>query len=309
MELPAIVSEQEWQESRARKALHITNGDATVPGLRGTGLAHAIVPWRDVAARGACARRARRRAAARPRRVPGRPRRGRHRHGERVRRARSRARGASDGEFVLWFEADLYDQLQIAPDPRKAARARGAAGPDHADLHRRAPRDRPLRRARRAEPGAARAACPTTAAATLTGAALDHAARAWAAFRAADPGALGAIAATRSRELRFLGEAFDRLSREYPSTRDGLSLTERRILTAVAGGAPTAGAAFVRSRRPGGAALPRRHLVLRDDLPPGPGADAAPGGRAGGGRSTGTRARGSRRRSPGARGDATTTSR
>ena len=43
-----------------------------------------------------------------------------------------------------------------------------------------------------------------------------------------------------------MAEAFDRLSREYPSTRDGLSLTERRILAAVAVGAPTAEAAFVR---------------------------------------------------------------
>jgi len=52
--------------------------------------------------------------------------------------------------------------------------------------------------------------------------------------------------ATPSRELRFVAEAFDRLCREYPSTRDGLSLTERRILAAVAEGVPTAGAAFAR---------------------------------------------------------------
>jgi hypothetical protein len=30
------------------RALHLTNGDCTVPGLRGTGLAQIIVPWRDV---------------------------------------------------------------------------------------------------------------------------------------------------------------------------------------------------------------------------------------------------------------------
>ena len=53
--------------------------------------------------------------------------------------------------------------------------------------------------------------------------------------------------ATPSRELRFVAEAFDRLSREYPSTRDGLSLTERRLLAAVAEGAETAGSAFVRA--------------------------------------------------------------
>ncbi len=56
-----------------------------------------------------------------------------------------------------------------------------------------------------------------------------------------------AIADARCGELRFLGEAFDRLSREYPATRDGLSLTERRILAAVADGACDAESAFVRA--------------------------------------------------------------
>ena len=68
---------------------------------------------------------------------------------------------------------------------------------------------------------------------------------AWAALRAPDPRGLAAIVAARSPELRFLPEAFDRLGREYPWTRDGLSLTERRLLAAVADGAATAGAAFV----------------------------------------------------------------
>ena len=81
----------------------------------------------------------------------------------------------------------------------------------------------------------------------MTGAALEHATRAWAALRAPEPAGLGSIAGTPSRELRFLAEAFDRLSREYPSTRDGLSLTERRILAAVSEGAETAGAAFTRT--------------------------------------------------------------
>jgi hypothetical protein len=58
----------------------------------------------------------------------------------------------------------------------------------------------------------------TNARARLTPAALQLAATAWAAFRAPTPGGLGPIAAARLGELRFLGEAFDRLSREYPST-------------------------------------------------------------------------------------------
>jgi hypothetical protein len=79
---------------------------------------------------------------------------------------------------------------------------------------------------------------------------------AWAALRAPLPGGLGAIAATASPELRFLGEAFDRLSREYPSTRDGLSLTERRVLAAAADGARTVGEVFARV----GAREARPHL-------------------------------------------------
>jgi hypothetical protein len=76
--------------------------------------------------------------------------------------------------------------------------------------------------------------------------ALALASRAWAALRAPDPRGLAAIVAARSPELRFMPEAFDRLGREYPWTRDGLSLTERRLLAAIAEGAATAGEAFVR---------------------------------------------------------------
>ena len=87
---------------------------------------------------------------------------------------------------------------------------------------------------------------PASAATPLSPAALELAARAWAALRAPEPAGLGAIAAARSQELRFLGEAFDRLSREYPSIRDGLSLTERRVLAATGDGWSGAGAVFGR---------------------------------------------------------------
>ena len=150
-----------------------------------------------------------------------------------------------DGEYVLWFEADLYDQLQLTqilaklrelevPPSRITlicigeypgiAHFGGLGELDSEQLSR----------------------LPATAAATLTAPALELATRAWSALRAPDPGGLGEIATTPSPELRFVDEAFDRLSREYPSTRDGLSLTERRILAAVADGAQTAGAAFER---------------------------------------------------------------
>lgn len=227
-------------------ALHVTNGDAT--DIPGTGLAERVVYWRDVLHEGpvpavppARLRAIRARFLAED---------GRNGDAETIASgfaARDRALDANkDGEYVLWFEADLYDQLQIIQILARLAELRvpaervtlisigehpgiarfGGLGELRADQLRELPR--------------------TNAAARLTTAALDLATAAWAAFRAETPAGLPAVAATRSGELRFLGEAFDRLGREYPSTRDGLSLTERRILAAVSGGATDAGDAFVR---------------------------------------------------------------
>ena len=233
-------------EEEMAAALHVSNGDAT--DLPGTGLARRVLYWRDVLHEGPV-----------PTVGP-----------EELRRIRAafltsggaddRAEGASmfldrdrtlaenrDGRYVLWFEADLYDQLQIIQILDRL----GGLG---------VPADRITLICIGEHPGIARFGglgeltaeqlreLPATkACARLTAAALELAARAWAAFRAPSPDGLGAIAATRSGELRFLGEAFDRLSREYPATRDGLSLTERRVLAAVADGAADAGTAFVRA--------------------------------------------------------------
>jgi len=230
----------------ARRPLHVTNGDATVPGLRGAGLAGTIMPWRDVLHEGP---------------VPDVP-------DDQLRRVRAafldhwnaedigtetelaeRDRalaGHRDGEYVLWFEADLYDQLQLIQILATLRALEVPAGRitlicigEHLGIaHFGGLGELSAEQLGR---------LPATASTILTAAALEHATRAWAALRASDPAALGSIVATPSPELRFLAEAFDRLSREYPSTRDGLSLTERRILAAVADGASTAGAAFVRA--------------------------------------------------------------
>jgi hypothetical protein len=218
----------------APAALHVTNGDIVVDLLRRAGLADAALAWADVLHEGpvpaglddAGLRRVRAQflagadgvdASAALARLE----------------ARDRALAANrDGEYLLWFEADLYDQLQIA----QILAALGDLG---------------------VAPGRVTLICigeypgiahfgglgelePEQlggllgAATRLTPDALDLGAAAWAALRADHPGGLGAIAASRSPELRFLGEAFDRLSREYPSARDGLSLTERRLLAATA---------------------------------------------------------------------------
>jgi hypothetical protein len=228
------------------EALHISNGDATdVPG---TGLARRVVYWRDVLHEGPV-----------PDVAPDELRRIRagyltdHHGAERAGTMRQLAErdqaleAGRDREYVLWFEADLYDQLQVAEILARLAdlgvpaeRITLICIGEHAGIAR-------FGGLGELTAGQLRELPHTSACARLTPAALELATRAWAAFRAPSPGDLGAIAATRLGELRFLGEAFDRLSREYPATRDGLSLTERRVLAAVADGAPDAGTAFVRA--------------------------------------------------------------
>src|SRR5262245_17077209 len=227
-------------------ALHVSNGDAT--DVSGTGLASRVLYWRDALHDGPV-------PAVEP---------------EELRRIRAdflaqtfsidrvecmaqfaerdRVLEANrDGEYVLWFEADLYDQLQIIQVLSRlaelgvpAARITLICIGEHAGLPHFGGLGELTSEQLRRLPA-------TDACARLTPNALELAARAWDAFTAATPEGLGAIAATRSGELRFLGEAFDRLSREYPSTRDGLSLTQRRVMAAVGDGARDAGSAFVRA--------------------------------------------------------------
>jgi hypothetical protein len=225
--------------------LHVTNGDITADLLRRAGLAGDALVWADVLHEGP---------------VPG----GLDDDGLRRVRAgflagvdgidsdgvrrrfevRDRTLAAGrDGRYLLWFEADLYCQLQLA----QILAALGALGvaPDRITLVciGEYPGIARFGGLGQLEPGQLPGLLDGAAA--LTPAAMELAGAAWAALRAGDPGGLGRVAASRSPELRFLGEAFDRLGREYPSTRDGLSLTERRLLAAVAA-APgaTAAAAF-----------------------------------------------------------------
>jgi hypothetical protein len=227
------------------EALHVSNGDAT--DLPGTGLAQRLIYWRDALHEGpvpAVSSAELRRIRATFLIAAGVDDR---REGEQMFTERDRTLEANRaGEYVLWFEADLYDQLQIIQILSRLAElgvpaeritlicigehpeiARfGGLGELHPDQLRELPATKACKR--------------------LTPAALDLATQAWAALRAPEPTGLATITATRSTDLRFLGEAFDRLSREYPSTRDGLSLTERRVLAAVAIGAQDAGTAFTR---------------------------------------------------------------
>ena len=141
--------------------------------------------------------------------------------------------------MVLWFEHDLYDQLQLvdalalaAPDGtpelvvvgsfpgRPGFRGLGELTADELET---------------LWPGRVPASQDTLAAAVS----------AWAAVRHPDPSALAAAAGADLPGLPFLRPALLRLLEELPAPGDGLSGTERRALQAIAAGAATPAAAFL----------------------------------------------------------------
>jgi hypothetical protein len=117
------------------EALHISNGDATdVPG---TGLARRVIYWRDILHEGPV-----------PAEAPAELRRIRidylsaYESVERAEAMRqfterdSALEAGRDGEYVLWFEADLYDQLQIIEILAPVGRSGRSRRAHHLDLHR-----------------------------------------------------------------------------------------------------------------------------------------------------------------------------
>ena len=138
-----------------------------------------------------------------------------------------------DDEVVLWFEHDLYDQLQLiqlldwfAAPARQPARlslicharfvSTGSDDQVRADFARRTP---------------------------VTDAELGLASDAWAAVRGPSPEGVMEILNGDVGALRFLGDALERFLEELPG-RDGLARSERQLLAAVADGADTIPAAF-----------------------------------------------------------------
>ncbi len=202
--------------------LHITNGDCAVTVLSQV-FKEAILPWRDVLHEGpvhagmALEELSRRRAAfiaqagwAPLSRVE-------REFAERDRRLQA---AGEDEEVVLWFEHDLYDQLQLAqlldwfashPRPRLSlvceAHYLGSLPPARAaELFR---RRRPVSDAQ-----------------------LEAGSAAWAAFGSGDPLRMRTAAVSG---LPFLAAAMRRLLEEFPWTGDGLSRLERQVLEALRG--------------------------------------------------------------------------
>jgi hypothetical protein len=136
-------------------------------------------------------------------------------------------------EVTLWFEHDLYDQLQLVQilamlngRPANLAQADTFIGPMRTDEF--------LPLCERVRP--------------VTAEQYDVANRAWSAFRSADASAIPEFLRSDVSCLPYISSAFSRLLEERPGTIDGLSRTERQILQVVQTGPATFADVFLRTQ-------------------------------------------------------------
>jgi hypothetical protein len=217
--------------------LHFTNGDHAAEAMAQAGITGRIIPWRDVLHEGP---------------VPA----GLDLNELRSVRARFLSEcgwgtynemlamlGERDGaligfgqheEVVLWFEHDLYDQLQLVQllawfAGREIGETRLSLVGAGEYLSRVTPG-----RLRELLAGRSR----------VTREQLELGRRAWTAFTAPQPTTLEELPSRDLDALPFLRAALRRYLEELPSTTNGLSRSEHQALEAIAGGAATLAEAF-----------------------------------------------------------------
>lgn len=209
--------------------LHVTNGDSVLYVFKKAGILGTHVAWRDALNEGpvpagltleeTSAVRARylaERGYAKPIKII---------HDFEIRDAQIRKAGEFP-EVVLWFEHDLFDQLQLLQvltafeelqlEPGRVTLVQS----DHYLGSMTADELSPLLPRRR----------------TATAATFKSARRAWERFTSPSPADLFAAAQEDSIGLPFLRAALKRLCEEYPLREGGLSRSQRQALAAVAQG-------------------------------------------------------------------------
>jgi hypothetical protein len=229
--------------------LHVTNGDSVAVPLLQTGLGGDAFAWRDAYHEGPV------RSGERSRVIDARAA-FLSSHGwgdEDALRAELLARDArfvdalrEGQEIVLWFEHDLYDQLQLID----ALALAGETGFDPEQLELIEIGSFPGRPGFRGlgelTPPELESLWPGRRAVTdqdTAGAQL-----AWEAVRSSDPRPLLSVRRDPPPTRPFLGAALGRLLEELPGARDGLSRTERQLLSLLADGPLLTGALFVASQ-------------------------------------------------------------
>ncbi len=152
-------------------------------------------------------------------------------------------------ELVLWYEHDLFDQLnlvQVLPWIRERLPSEATVSLVCIGSFRGHPRFKGL-----GELAPDDIVELFGARERVRHAQFALAAHTWDAFRAAAPDALDDLRRGDTEALPFLAPALTRLLEEYPWTRDGLSRTERRVLSLVASGPTTLATIFPRVTAPG----------------------------------------------------------
>jgi hypothetical protein len=143
-------------------------------------------------------------------------------------------RVSSYDELVLWYEHDLFDQLNLLqllswlkgrlPATKAVSLIEVGMFPGRpafkgiGELH----------------PGEVASLLETRMPVPEERYALSE--RAWAAFRESSPGALDELRQDSTRAIPFLKPALTRFLEEFPSTNDGLSRSERRLLEIASSG-------------------------------------------------------------------------
>ncbi len=216
--------------SRAASSLHITNGDSVIYTFKKAGILGTHLGWRDLLHEGpvpgglsleACSRIRGEYLASR-----GFGKAIKILHDLETRNAHLRRANEFD-EVVLWFEHDLYDQLQLLqilsalgemelePGRVSLVQSDSYLGSMTAEelvaLH-------PKRR-------------------TVTAPMIERATSLWNAFTGADPQALEALTHADHAAFPHMRAAMVRLCEEYPWKLDGLSRSQRNALASVAQGA------------------------------------------------------------------------
>jgi hypothetical protein len=138
-------------------------------------------------------------------------------------------------EIVLWFEDDLYDQLQLIQILDFLAH--GAARKKTLSIIQVDGYIPPLSASQLKELDAKRA--------RITSEQFDLARRAWKAFGSDDPSAIARLLDEKTSALPYLAPALRRHLEEFPAVGSGLSRSEREAMTAIDAGHNTPVAAFL----------------------------------------------------------------
>jgi hypothetical protein len=218
--------------------LTITNGDSAAGTLRKAGIEGEILPWRDVLHEGPVdaslslealsklrARFVAQRGWAGLSQVSG----------GFVERDRVIQSANEFDEVVLWFEDDLYDQLQLiqlldffSRKPAKRKKLSLVVVDGYIP---------PLSAKKIREMDNARA--------LVTPAQLALGRKAWRAFGSGKPQAISRLLAEDTSAIPYLAAALRRQLQEFPSVRNGLSRSEQETLSAIEAGHATPVAAFL----------------------------------------------------------------